>query len=162
MTDGIKRRRWGLKGRLVLLTLVVGTVPLLLGIGMAYFQGTHELQVVIGSSFAGLATETARKLDLVFGDEITRLSRIAADPVLIEALERDLKNVQGESKDIQRLRDEVETLKNVLKSPVRRHHWVRDALHDIRERFDDVLDVAVAEGIQVSRYIAEIGRILGM
>src|SRR3989338_789845 len=87
MTDGIKRRRWGLKGRLVLLTLVVGTLPLLLGIGMAYFQGTRELQVVIGSSFAGLATETARKLDLVFGDELTRLNRIAADLVLIDALE---------------------------------------------------------------------------
>ena len=94
--------------------------------------------------------QDARQIDL---DEVAKL---------IEALERDLKNVQGESKDIQRLRDEVETLKNVLKSPVRRHHWVRDALHDIRERFDDVLDVAVAEGIQVSRYIAEIGRILGM
>ncbi|MBI3042032.1 MAG: resistance protein Rx N-terminal domain-containing protein [Betaproteobacteria bacterium] len=94
--------------------------------------------------------QDARQIDL---DEVAKL---------IEALERDLKNVQGESKDIQRLRDEVETLKNVLKSPVRRHHWVRDALHDIRERFDDVLDAAVAEGIQVSRYIAEIGRILGM
>lgn len=81
---------------------------------------------------------------------------------LIEALERDLKNVQGTSKDIQRLRDEVETLKNVLRSPVRRHHWVRDALHDIRERFEDALDTAVAEGIQVGRYVAEIGRILGM
>lgn len=87
MERGITRFRWGLKGRLVLLTLVVGTVPLLLGIGMAYVEGTRELQVVIGSSFAGLATETARKLDLVFGDELTRLSRIAADPVLIEALE---------------------------------------------------------------------------
>ncbi len=95
MTDGIKRRRWGLKGRLVLLTLVVGTVPLLLGIGMAYFQGTRELQVVIGSSFAGLATETARKLDLVFGDDLTRLRRIAADPVLVEALERGAPVARG-------------------------------------------------------------------
>ena len=74
---------------------------------------------------------------------------------LIEALERDLDKVQGSSKDIQRLRDEVDTLKNVLRSPVRRHHWVRDALHDIR-------DAAVAEGIEVSRYVAEIGRILGL
>ncbi len=81
---------------------------------------------------------------------------------LIEALERDLQKVQGSSADIQRLRDEVETLKNVLRSPVRRHHWVRDALHDIRERFDDTLDAAVADGIEVSRYVAEIGRILGM
>lgn len=92
----------------------------------------------------------ARQIDL---DEVARL---------IEALERDLKNVRGRSKDIQRLRDEVETLKNVLKSPVRRHHWVRDALHGIREGIDSALDTAVAEGIQVSRYVAEIGRILGM
>lgn len=81
---------------------------------------------------------------------------------LIEALERDLQKVQGSSADIQRLRDEVETLRNVLRSPVRRHHWVRDALHDIRERVDDTLDAAVAEGIEVSRYVAEIGRILGL
>lgn len=81
---------------------------------------------------------------------------------LIEALERDLQKVRGSSADIQRLRDEVETLKNVLRSPVRRHHWVRDALHDIRERFDDTLDAAVADGMEVSRYVAEIGRILGM
>ena len=91
-----------------------------------------------------------RHIDL---DEVARL---------IEALERDLKNVQGSSQDVQRLRDEVETLKNVLSSPVRRHHWVRDALHGIRESFDDALDTAVAEGLEVSRYVAEIGRILGM
>jgi archaellum component FlaC len=81
---------------------------------------------------------------------------------LIEALERDLNSIRGRSKDIQRLKDEVDTLKNVLRSPVRRHHWVRDALHDIRERFDDALDATVAEGIEVSRYVAEIGRILGL
>jgi cell division septum initiation protein DivIVA len=81
---------------------------------------------------------------------------------LIDALERDLDKVQGSSRDIQRLRDEIETLKNVLKSPVRRHHWVRDALHGIRERVDDALDAALAEGIEVGRHLAEIGRILGL
>ena len=90
--------------------------------------------------------------------------RIDLDEVarLIEALERDLGRVQGSSRDIQHLKDEIETLKNVLKSPVRRHHWVRDALHGIRERIDGALDTALAEGIQVGRYVAEIGRILGM
>ena len=81
---------------------------------------------------------------------------------LVEALEHDLKNVQSGSKDVQLLRDEVETLKNVLNSPVRRHHWVRDALHGIRERFENAVDSAVAEGATASRYLAEIGRILGM
>lgn len=87
------------------------------------------------------------------------LDEVAA---LIHALERDLQKIQGDSQDVQRLKDEVETLKNLLQSPVRRHHWVRDALHGIRERFDDALDSAAAGGVQASRYIAEIGRILGM
>ena len=81
---------------------------------------------------------------------------------LIAALEQDLKNVSGDSSDIQRLRDEVETLKNVLNSPVRRHHWVKEGLHSIREVFENALDTAVAQGLKGSRYIAEIGRILGM
>jgi archaellum component FlaC len=93
---------------------------------------------------------SARQIDL---DEVARL---------IEAMERDLNKVQGSSRDIQHLKDEIETLKNVLKSPVRRHHWVRDALHGIRERIDDTLDTALAEGIEVGRYVAEIGRILGL
>jgi cell division septum initiation protein DivIVA len=94
--------------------------------------------------------DTTREIDL---DEVA---------ALIDALERDLQKIQGDSQDVQRLKDEVETLKNLLQSPVRRHHWVRDALHGIRERFDDALDTAVAGGVQASRYIAEIGRILGM
>jgi hypothetical protein len=81
---------------------------------------------------------------------------------LIEALEQDLRKVKGGSRDMQLLRDEVETLKNVLNSPVRRHHWVRDGLHGIREAFENALDKAIAEGLKGSRYIAEIGRILGM
>lgn len=81
---------------------------------------------------------------------------------LLQALEQDLASVQGDAKDIQRLKDEVQTLKNVLVSPVRRHHWVRDGLHGILHVFENALDAAVAEGLKGSRYIAEIGRILGM
>ena len=94
--------------------------------------------------------EEHREIDL---DEVARL---------IEALERDLARVQGNSAEVQRIRDEVETLKNLLRSPVRRHHWVRDALHGIRTGIDEAVDTAVAEGLEVSRYIAEIGRILGL
>ena len=81
---------------------------------------------------------------------------------LIEALERDLEKVQSGSRDVQVLRDEVETLKNVLNSPVRRHHWVRDGLHGIRDGVENVMDSAIAEGLRAGRYVAEIGRILGM
>jgi len=93
-----------------------------------------------------------------------RTQEINLDEVasLLDALERDLANVQGSPTDIQRLKDEVETLKNVLGSPVRRHHWVRDGLHSIKHVFENALDTAVAEGLKGSQYVAEIGRILGM
>lgn len=81
---------------------------------------------------------------------------------LVEALESDLEKISGDSADVQRLKDEVQTLKNVLGSPVRRQHWVRDGLHSIREAMDEALDTAVAEGLKGSRYVAEIGRMLGM
>lgn len=93
------------------------------------------------------------------GDGDINLDQVAR---LIEALEDDLKRVQSGSQDIQRLRDEVETLKNVLNSPVRRHHWVRDGLHGIREVIESALDKAKTEGFKGTQYISEIGRILGM
>src|SRR3989449_4382301 len=81
---------------------------------------------------------------------------------LIDALERDLAKVRSGSRDMQLLRDEVETLKNVLNSPIRRHHWVREALQDMKRSIEDGLDAAKAEGLKAGQYLAEIGRILGM
>jgi len=77
---------------------------------------------------------------------------------LIRELERDLTKVRGGSRDVQALRDEVETLKNVLSSPIRRHHWVREGLHGMRKAIENV----ETYGLKASQYIAEIGRILGM
>ena len=81
---------------------------------------------------------------------------------LIHELERDLAKVQGGAADVQRLRDEVETLRNVLNSPVQRHHWVSDSLHDIRSLLDESVDEAIYEGTTISRYAADIARILGL
>ena len=75
---------------------------------------------------------------------------------LLDTLERDLEHVNDDSSAVQRLKDEVQTLRNVLESPVRRHHWVRDSLHGIREAFD------TPGAAKASRYVAEIGRILGL
>jgi len=81
---------------------------------------------------------------------------------LIDALERDLAKVQSGSRDVQLLRDEVETLKNVLNSPIRRAHWVREGLHSMRHAIENGLETVVADGLKASQYIAEIARILGM
>jgi phage gp16-like protein len=94
--------------------------------------------------------ETSREIDF---EEVTKL---------IHALERDLAKVRKGSSDVQLLRDEVETLKNVLSSSIRRHHWVREGLHAVREAFENGLETVAADGIKAGQYIAEIGRILGM
>ncbi len=83
-----RQARCGLKSKLILSMLLVGTVPLFAGLLMAFLQGSREIREVSGESFKALATETARKLDLVVGDEIGRASRIAVDPVIVAELER--------------------------------------------------------------------------
>ena len=93
---------------------------------------------------------TVKEIDL---DEVTKL---------VEALERDLAQVRSGSQDVQRLRDEVETLRNVLDSPIRRHHWVSEGLHGVRTVLEGAIDAAVAKGLKTGQYLSDIGRILGM
>jgi hypothetical protein len=94
--------------------------------------------------------QTSQEIDF---EEVTKL---------VQALERDLASVRKGSRDVQLLRDEVETLKNVLSSPIRRHHWVREGLHAVREAVENGMETVVADGLKAGQYIAEIGRILGM
>ena len=94
-----------------------------------------------------------KRADDIDLDEVARL---------VGALERDLAKVRSGSRDMKLLRDEVETLKNVLNSPIRRHHWVREGLQGMKRSIEDGLDAAKAEGLKAGQYLAEIGRILGM
>ncbi|MGQ0665644.1 MAG: ATP-binding protein [Nitrospiraceae bacterium] len=81
-------RRWGLKSKLIFSMLLVGVVPLVVGLGMAFWQGSQEIRDVSGESFKALATEAARKLDLLVAEEISHTARIANDPTIIRELER--------------------------------------------------------------------------
>jgi two-component system, NtrC family, sensor kinase len=92
-------RGWRLQTKLIVSMLLVGVVPLLVGLGMAFWQGSKEIHEVSGESFKALATEAARKLDILVGEEIARTSRIAADPVVVRELERrrDLTLAGGEA-----------------------------------------------------------------
>ena len=84
----VRPSRWGLKGKLIVSMLLVGVVPLLTGLMLAFFQGSREIREVSGESFKALAIEAARKLDLLVGEEVARTSRIAADPVIVLEMER--------------------------------------------------------------------------
>ena len=86
---------WGLKRKLIVSMLLVGVVPLLLGLGMAFLRGSKEIQVVSGESFQALATAAARKLDLLVAEEVTRTSRIAVHPGIIQQLEHHRDRLQS-------------------------------------------------------------------
>ncbi len=82
------KRKKGLTKKLVLSMLLVGALPLVIGLVLAFYQGTQEIREVNGSSFEALATETARKLDLVMADELARTALLTTDVKIIEQLER--------------------------------------------------------------------------
>ena len=54
-------RGWRLQTKLIVSMLLVGVVPLLVGLGMAFWQGSKEIHEVSGESFKALATEAAEK-----------------------------------------------------------------------------------------------------
>ncbi|KPK17824.1 MAG: hypothetical protein AMK69_25540, partial [Nitrospira bacterium SG8_3] len=83
-----EKRKKGLTKKLVLSMLLVGALPLVIGLVLAFYQGTQEIREVNGSSFEALATETARKLDLVIADELARTSLLTTDVNIIDRLER--------------------------------------------------------------------------
>jgi signal transduction histidine kinase len=91
----LKWPRVGLKGKTIASIIVVGSVPVLLSLGLIYFQGTSELRKAIGASFEGLAKETARKVDLILGKEIDSLHEIAQSFQVQKAVEEANQDYQG-------------------------------------------------------------------
>ena len=81
---------------------------------------------------------------------------------LVAKLDQDLQKLSGSSADVQRLREEVDTLKRVLQGPTPGSQRVEEGLHGVRNVFERVTDEVVADGVKGSQYVAEIGRILGL
>src|SRR5690349_19753096 len=81
---------------------------------------------------------------------------------LIAAIESDLGKLNADSADVQRLRQEVEALKSAMRDTPHEHSRIRDSLHGLRNGFDRVADEAAADGMEISRYVNEIGRMLGL
>jgi len=77
---------------------------------------------------------------------------------LVAALEDDLAKVRSGSQDVQALRDEVDSLKRLLDAGGEPHEPVHDRLRSIHSLMDTLVD----DAIQGARYVAEIGRMLGM
>ena len=99
-----KPLRKGLKSKLILSMIGVGTLPLLLAMVISYLQGNKSLQNVIGASFQALAAETATKIDFVMKEEIKKNTRLASHPTLIlTARERHRRTAQLNDTDLKKL-----------------------------------------------------------
>ena len=88
MPDALPPPRWGLQRKLIVWMLLVGVVPLMVGLGLALWQGSQEIYEVNGESFKALAIETSRKLDVLVAEEVARTSRIANNPDIVQELEK--------------------------------------------------------------------------
>lgn len=89
----------------------------------------------------------------------TNLEEVAR---LVQELEADLGKLKADSADVQHLRREVEALKAAMRNTPHEHHRIRDALHGLRNGFERIVDEAVVDGLGISRYVNEIGRMLGL
>jgi hypothetical protein len=80
---------------------------------------------------------------------------------LVEALERDLAQLESGRGDIDRLRADVEQLRGALASAP-----AGDELHGglagLREKLHAVTDELLADALKTGDYIARIGRLLGL
>ncbi len=79
-------RKTGLRKKLVWATLLVGILPVILGLVLTYLNGTTEIRKALGANFAGLAQEAANKTDLVISHEIAAMLRIAASTEVLDAV----------------------------------------------------------------------------
>lgn len=70
---------------------------------------------------------------------------------LVAEIEAELAHAPLDSPAFQSVRDEIETLKNVLKSPKPKPHWIRDSLQIVRD------EIATD-----SPFVAKIGHVLGL
>lgn len=82
-----RRYHLGIRGKLILAIIALGTIPILIGLSVAYYKASNQLREVIGDSFKALATDTALKLD----GEMQRL--IAGDQFLAQQAVSNIKNV---------------------------------------------------------------------
>ncbi|MGE5650849.1 MAG: hypothetical protein ACM34A_11700 [Bacillota bacterium] len=81
---------------------------------------------------------------------------------LVAALEQELANAPADAPDVQTLKGEIATLKQMLASPGDQERQVRESLHTVHNTFQDMTARVESEVLRDSPYIAEIGRILGL
>lgn len=87
---------------------------------------------------------------------LDRVSRLVAD------LEQELANAPPDLPNVRALKEEIETLKQVLAAPGDQEVLVREKLHSVHGSLQDMTARVESEVLKDTPYITEIGRILGL
>ena len=87
---------------------------------------------------------------------VERINRLVAD------LEQEVAKASGDTPHLQDLKEEIETLKSMLKSPDSRHGGISEGIHSTRTAFQKFTQTVEGEVLRDSPVIAEMGRILGL
>lgn len=81
---------------------------------------------------------------------------------LLDALERDLQGVGGNAPDLELLKAEIKELRQVLHTDSSTPEELQTGLHGMRDRLHDFPDELKGDAFRAGRYLAELGRILGL
>jgi hypothetical protein len=81
---------------------------------------------------------------------------------LLAALERDVQGLDGSAPDLDVLRAEIRELRQVLHADSSTREELQSGLHGMRDRLHDFPEELKGDAFQVGRYLAELGRILGL
>jgi hypothetical protein len=81
---------------------------------------------------------------------------------LLEALERELKELPGDRANFAVLEAEVAELRRVLHAEDATPEQLHTGLHGMRDRLHDFPDELKGDAFRAGRYLAELGRILGL
>jgi hypothetical protein len=81
---------------------------------------------------------------------------------LLDALERDVQGLDGSAPDLDVLRAEIQALRHVLHTDSSTPEQLQSGLHGMRDRLHDFPEELKGDAFQAGRYLAELGRILGL
>jgi hypothetical protein len=81
---------------------------------------------------------------------------------LLDAMERDLHGVGGSAPDLDLLKAEIKELREVLHTGVSTPEQLQTGLHGMRDRLHDFPEELKGDAFRAGRYLAELGRILGL
>src|SRR4030066_970429 len=76
----------GIQKKVVISIVIVGILPLLVGLYLTYLDGKTIRRNSIGTSFQELAKETAEKMDMVIGREVIDTQRLSLSPNIRAAI----------------------------------------------------------------------------